>query len=70
MSCGDNDFIMCDIPQHHIEQAFSAWFDFKANPGSHSAFDDFDWVFRVAAVKWATYALNRRIEASSDKPLP
>jgi hypothetical protein len=68
--CVDNDFVRCDIPVEHVELAFVAWMDFKANPASWDAFERFEWAMKVASIKFDTYASNRRIEASREKPLP
>lgn len=62
--CGDNDFVMCDVPKASMDLVVAAWRDFKANPSDGIKFNAFDWAVRVAVAKWDTYAGNRRANSA------
>jgi hypothetical protein len=48
-------------PFQAMDCAFDAWLAFRRDPGSRAAFDNCDWLLRVASAKWEAYALDRRV---------
>jgi hypothetical protein len=56
----DNDFVMCDVPKGAIENAISAWSDFKHSPSDYEKFKAFDWEINVALAKWRNYSDTRK----------
>lgn len=64
---------MCDAlnldvqpPVAQIDLVVRAYQDFRRNPGDWTTFDAFDWLMRVAASKWASYAAASRVSACRD----
>jgi hypothetical protein len=60
----DNDFVMCDVPKADIENAITAWADFKRDPGDYNKFRSLDWFINVAVVKWQSYSDTRKASAA------
>jgi hypothetical protein len=56
----DKDLVMCDVPKSAIENAISAWADFKRDPSNYEMFRAFDWEINVAVVKWQSYSDTRK----------
>lgn len=48
-------------PFHTMDSAYNAWLAFKRDPSNRAAFDNCDWLLRVASAKWEAYALDRRV---------
>ena len=49
------------LPIDSMERAFHAWYEFRRNQKRLVAFDNFDWLFRIATAKWDAYSLARRV---------
>lgn len=58
--CGDNDFVMCDVPKDAMDLMIAAWSDFKHSPSDYEKFRALDWLINVAAVKWQSYSDTRK----------
>jgi hypothetical protein len=48
-------------PFHTMDTAYNAWLAFRRDPTNRAAFDNCDWLLRVACAKWDAYALDRRV---------
>ena len=69
-ACEYDQFIKCYLPVAKIKQLLVAWREFEARPWDWDAFERLEWAMHTAYASFCTYATDRRVEASREKPLP